>query len=173
MKIDKLDKYILKMLQEDSRTAFTKIADEVTMKLVEEKELKKGEKIPDTTIHFRVKKMKDNNIIKRFTVDISPKLLGYEIFGIVKLVIGGHIIKKISLKRAQKLANDLAKNPLITFIGLAEDGTTIHLLVLAHNKEEFMNLIEEIGRNPDVDSLDYFILSEIKKGEEIVKPSPI
>jgi DNA-binding Lrp family transcriptional regulator len=173
MPLDNLDRYILRMLQEDSRTPFTKIAEEISSKLIKDKELKTGEKIPDTTIHFRVKKLRDNKIINRFTIDIHPKAVGFNLIGIAKLIVGGHIIKKISLNRTIKLASDLSKNPLINFVGIDEDGTTIHILMLTRDRKEFMNIIEKIRKNPDVDSLEYHILSDIKKGEEITKPVPI
>ena len=50
--LSELDEKILERLSDDSRKAFTKIAKELD--------------VPDTTIHFRVKKLKDSGIIKKF-----------------------------------------------------------------------------------------------------------
>lgn len=173
MKIDPLDRYILKILQEDSRTPFTKIAEDISDELRKQGELKENEKIPDTTIHFRVKKLKDNNIIKRFSIDISPKTIGYDLIGLVKINIGGHIIKKISLNRAEKISKELAEDRKIVFVGVDQEGLTIHLLFLARDREEFSKFIERLRGNPDIDTLEQYIFSTIIKGEEIIKPLPI
>jgi len=50
------DLEILRGLMKNSRVAFTKLAEEIG--------------IPDTTLHFHVKKMKEKGIIKKFTIMI-------------------------------------------------------------------------------------------------------
>lgn len=64
LEIDELDLKILQILYEDSRIAFTEIARILN--------------VPDTTVHFRVKKMKKQGVISRFTINIPPQKLGFE-----------------------------------------------------------------------------------------------
>ena len=54
-----LDEKILDRLSENSRKAFTKIAQEL--------------EVPDTTIHFRVKKLKDKGHLKNYDTEILTK----------------------------------------------------------------------------------------------------
>lgn len=57
--LDELDRRIIQILEEDSRTVYTKIANEL--------------QVPAPTINIRIKKFKNSNIIKKFTISISPE----------------------------------------------------------------------------------------------------
>ena len=68
--IDKLDKVILQILQKDSRLSPRQIALAI-----------KDEFDIDTsfsTVQRRIKKMEESQVIKKYTVVIDPKELGYE-----------------------------------------------------------------------------------------------
>ena len=62
VKIDSTDKIILKMLQDDARIAFKRIAEKIG--------------VSEATIFVRVKKLRKRGVIKRFTALVSPELLG-------------------------------------------------------------------------------------------------
>ncbi|MCS7120422.1 MAG: Lrp/AsnC family transcriptional regulator [Nitrososphaerota archaeon] len=62
LELDEIDKKIIEMLQDDSRIAFRKIAEKVG--------------VSEATVFVRVKKLHENGVIKRFTVSVSPELLG-------------------------------------------------------------------------------------------------
>jgi len=171
--LDKIDLQILKILQEDSRTPFTKIAEDISKTLGEKDLTREVQKIPDTTIHFRVKKLKESGVIKRFSINISPRILGFETIAILKVNVGGHILKKISLNRAERISIQLSKSPNTVFVGVGQDGVTIHALLIARDRDEFLNLVENLRKNPDIDSIEYNIFSDIKKGEEVLNPLPI
>ncbi|MHA1238517.1 MAG: Lrp/AsnC family transcriptional regulator [Candidatus Odinarchaeia archaeon] len=170
MALDELDKSILAILYEDSRTPFTKIADIITEKFRKKGYIGPKERIPDTTIHFRVKKLKDNNIINKFTIFVSPKTLGYTITALVSINVGGHILKEISVKRTQEIAERMAKNELIRFIGLGEDKTSIYLIVVSKNEEELENLLNTLRKDPDISKIDVSKFTEVVKGEETLTP---
>lgn len=57
MELDNVDVGILSRLQQDGRTPFTKIAEELG--------------ISDATVHLRVRKLKNHNIIKKYTIVIN------------------------------------------------------------------------------------------------------
>lgn len=170
MILDELDKSILEILYKDSRTPFTKIADIITNDFRKKGYIGPNEKIPDTTIHFRVKKLKENNIISKFTISISPKTLGYESYALISLKIGGHILKEISVKRTLEMAEKLAKNPYIRFIAVDDTKTNLHLIIVTKNEQELNNFIEDIKNDPDISEVNTFKLSEIKKGEDMLTP---
>ncbi len=59
--MDELDARLLHLLQEDARKPFTQIAEELDT--------------PDTTIHFRTKKLLKREIITRFSTLVNLKLV--------------------------------------------------------------------------------------------------
>lgn len=69
--IDDTDKRILEILQKNSRTPFTEIAEQLDLS--------------EATIRNRVKCLEKNDVIKKYTIDIYPKELGYEMVTILGL----------------------------------------------------------------------------------------
>jgi Lrp/AsnC family transcriptional regulator for asnA, asnC and gidA len=67
--IDELDLKILKLLEEDGRLAFMDIAKKL--------------RLSESTIRKRVQALKDNGVIKRFTVEIDPAKIGLNTVAIV------------------------------------------------------------------------------------------
>jgi Lrp/AsnC family transcriptional regulator for asnA, asnC and gidA len=67
--IDELDFKILKLLEEDGRLAFLDIAKKL--------------RLSESTIRKRVKALKENGVIKRFTVEIDPAKIGLNTVAIV------------------------------------------------------------------------------------------
>jgi Lrp/AsnC family transcriptional regulator for asnA, asnC and gidA len=67
--IDELDLKILKLLEEDGRLAFMDIAKKL--------------RLSESTIRKRIQALKDNGVIKRFTVEIDPAKIGLNTVAIV------------------------------------------------------------------------------------------
>jgi Lrp/AsnC family transcriptional regulator, regulator for asnA, asnC and gidA len=67
--LDEVDKTILNLLREDSRIGFQKMSRQMG--------------ISDATIQFRLKRMKANGIIDKFTVIVDPAALGYQVMAIL------------------------------------------------------------------------------------------
>lgn len=63
--LDDIDRRILSMLQEDARTPYVKIADQLG--------------VSDATIHIRVRKLLDKGIIKQFTALLDEGQVGQSI----------------------------------------------------------------------------------------------
>jgi Lrp/AsnC family transcriptional regulator for asnA, asnC and gidA len=61
MELDNVDVGILSRLQEDARTPFTKIAEELG--------------ISDATVHIRVRKLENQNLIEKYTIIINEAQL--------------------------------------------------------------------------------------------------
>ena len=67
--LDAKDAGILKMLNQDSRATTQAIADALDM--------------PRVTVHDRIRRLQDKNIIDRFTVEVNRKELGWPLHGFI------------------------------------------------------------------------------------------
>jgi len=150
--LDDLDRKIIQFLKEDSRLAYTKIAENL--------------KVPDTTVHFRIKKLKKANIIKKFTVLISPESFGYNQGALIKIKVGDHIIKEISVKKTIEIGKIFAQRPNFSFLGTAEDGTILYGLIFTKDEEELDKIVSEIRHDPDIIDVEIVKFLEIIKGRE-------
>ena len=88
-KADIIDLKILKILEEDSKTNYREIANKIGVAV--------------GTVHNRITNLRDNGIIKKFTIDIDTQKIGYEITAIILLQIQGEAI--------QDIESELARNP--------------------------------------------------------------
>ncbi|MHA1229749.1 MAG: Lrp/AsnC family transcriptional regulator [Candidatus Helarchaeota archaeon] len=148
-KISELDKKILKELKENSRIPFTQLANKLN--------------IPDTTLHFHVKKMRENNIIKKFTIILGD--FGEKITVLLKIKIGGHIIREVSENKAKMLGEKLKTK--FSFIAISDDKVSIFGIISLRNEEELNKLLVELKRDPDIIQIEHNIL-DIIKGNEFI-----
>ena len=81
-RLDDKDKRILNILQENSRTSFMHIANELG--------------ISEATVRYRVKNLITNGIINKFTVLLDPKKIGYSTTGILMVKITPDHFEKTS-----------------------------------------------------------------------------
>ena len=152
--LDETDQNIIRFLKEDARIAYTKIAENLN--------------IPDTTVHFRIKKLKnEKKIIKQFTILLSPENLGYNVSALVKIRVGDHIVKEISVKRAIQIGKDFAKEMNFCFLATAEDGTILYGIIFMKNEEELEEFASKIRHDPDIIDVELIKLTEVIKGSEL------
>jgi DNA-binding Lrp family transcriptional regulator len=160
LKLDEKDLRILLMLQENGRVKYTRIARVLS------KEMKQN--IPDTTVLFRIRKLKEAGVIKQFTVSISPEVLGYTLCGVLMAEIGGHILHDISVEHANKIKSDLEKRPNVIFLALNEDETGIFALVLGKQKSDIDEIFAKLQDNPDVVDAHMWFLNQPTKGDSLI-----
>lgn len=86
MVLDDLDIAILKILEDDARVSYRKIAQKLNVSV--------------GTIHNRISKLHENEIIKGFLLELNERKLNYKLKTVISLVITGikidEILKKIS-----------------------------------------------------------------------------
>ncbi len=148
------------MLLEDGRVKYTKIARTLS------KTMKQS--IPDTTVLFRIRKLQEAGIIKRFTVSISPESLGYTLCGVIMVEIGGHILHDISVECTNKIRADLESRPNVIFLALNEDETGIIALVLGKQQSDIDVIFETLHDNPDVIDAHMWLLKPPTKGDSLI-----
>ncbi|MGQ9721011.1 MAG: Lrp/AsnC family transcriptional regulator [Candidatus Jordarchaeum sp.] len=73
MKVKNVDRKILKLLQEDSRRPFRKIATDL--------------KISEPTLYNRVKKLQEELVIEGFTTIINPDAVGFPYLAFIMLTV--------------------------------------------------------------------------------------
>ena len=109
--IDELDLKILEILKKDSRTPFTEIASILG--------------VSDSTIHVRLKKIRDDGVLRGFTVDLDEELLGKKVHGLAMINVNlGHLEEVISHlainKNVVRIYETHGANDLIVQINAAD-----------------------------------------------------
>ncbi|TFG99166.1 Lrp/AsnC family transcriptional regulator [Candidatus Thorarchaeota archaeon] len=151
--MDQLDRVLIRILQQDAKRPFTQIAEEL--------------KQPDTTIHFRAKRLKENNTVTRFCALVRPEALGYTTSAVLTIEIGGHILPEISKDRTKTFAEELGKEEQYLWIALDNEPMIIHAVILGENEDDLKQRVEGIRKSPDVVKVTMKPMSSVVKGWEL------
>ena len=86
-KFDDLDLQIIRMLQEDSRKSYGKIADALNIAV--------------GTVYNRVRRLEEEGILKGYTVIVDPVKLGYGLTGVILIQAEGQYLLEVEKDLAQ------------------------------------------------------------------------
>ena len=151
--LDPLDRKLIAILQRDAMLHITRIAKELGQ--------------PDSTIRFRTKKLRERNIVNRFSALVRPEALGYTTAGVFRIEIGGHILPEISRNRTKTFAEELAADEQYLWIAVEEEPMVIHALVMATDDDDLQTRAETLRKSPDIINVSVTQVSSVVKGWEI------
>ena len=142
--LDDVDRIILKSLRENSRMSLQEISR------------KSG--ISDATIQFRLKRMKANGAIERFTISANPAATGYVVTAIILVQTDGD--------RHDQTLMDLARIPEITEVYGILGEYDLFLKIWSKSLEELNAIINDCIRSLDgIEDLHEIVVVERAKEE--------
>ncbi|MFX1390152.1 MAG: Lrp/AsnC family transcriptional regulator [Promethearchaeota archaeon] len=92
--LDEIDRNILKILQENSRTSYREIQDALGISI--------------GTIHNRISKLKKNGVIEGYTLKLNNEKLGYKLSFLIRINCDG--------KFTEEILSEIAKIPEVCSI---------------------------------------------------------
>ena len=147
MKIDKTDKKILDILQQDGRVSASSIASDLDISI--------------PTVTDRIKKLQDSGIIKGIHAVLDPKPLGLDVAAIITLISESSVHYKEVTQAAEKTPEVLQC--------LSTTGKGSHMLfVVARNSSTLEELLREIQSWPGIIRTEtQIVLSDYKMIQRI------
>jgi len=142
--LDKSDRIILKMLQDDCNVSLKKIGEKTGLS--------------SSTVHYRVNRLVEEGVITGFKACVNPLKVGKEILAISLITgrYGPDYVKKIG-EKVSKIPGVWAAYFLLGNIDFA-------ILLRASSREELKDIIDSIIRIDEVErSNTYLILDRIKE----------
>ncbi|MGM0511054.1 MAG: Lrp/AsnC family transcriptional regulator [Thermoplasmatota archaeon] len=141
VKIDDTDKKILELLEQNSRMHYTEIAEKLD--------------VSEATVRNRVRCMEENDIIKKYTIDINPRDIGYNIVTMLGIDV-----------EPQNLLEAVGKIREVDQVRWAAKSSGDHMIMAelwTENAEELSEIIsEKIGKIEGVRDMKPAILLEKK-----------
>ena len=136
--MDKKDEKILELLTENSNLT----THQLSKKLL----------IPITTVHNRIKKLKEEGIIKRYTLELDNKKLGKTVAAFINITVDYRLLKQMKLSQYD-LAKKIKQHESVEEAAMVTGGTDIIIKV----------------RVKSIDELDYFVTKHLRNIEGIEK----
>ncbi len=145
MELDEIDHKILETLRRDARTPFTDVGRDLA--------------ISDATVHVRVKKLMDEGIIKKYTVEVDEEILGRNVHGFVLINV-----KPGSL---EEVANQLVENEKVSAIYEIHGPNDLIAKISAGDLDEMRNLMLKIRETPDVTTSELITIFKVWKEKNV------
>jgi Lrp/AsnC family transcriptional regulator for asnA, asnC and gidA len=141
--LDEIDSNILKLLKQNSRMSYL--------------EMSRRMNISDATVQFRIKRLKEHGIIKKFTITVDPASIGY--------VVAAIMLVQIDADKHDAAKNELSKIPQISEIYSVLGEYDLFLKVYARSLEELNELINDKIRSIEgiEDLLEIVIVERVKE----------
>ena len=124
--IDKNDMKILEILKEDSSLSTHKISKKTL--------------IPVTTVNNRIKKLKNNGVIKKYTIEIDKSKMGFNLLAYIFINLSNTELKASGIK-VDDLIKMIRKNPFIESVEHVTGNIDIVLKVQVKGVEELNDYV--------------------------------
>lgn len=144
--LDRVDREILKILQQDARISFSKIAKMLDMS--------------ESTIHMRIKRLREEGVLRGFYADIDPEKLG--------LRVSAFIMLKADPKMYQQVLERLKSMKEVVEIYDVTGEYYALLKVMVSDNEKLAEVLDRIGKMEGVtDTYTMMVLRTIKESKRI------
>jgi DNA-binding Lrp family transcriptional regulator len=153
MALDRIDHALLIAMEQNSRISLKNLAKELNVKT--------------STIYHRLHKLKESNILDSFTIVLNPDELGlvnnYNLKIKVKKMVSGPLDSMFLESLSKYLSENYNE---ILFSSIGQDGF-VHCIGTFRSDAHFNSFIEEIKKNPYVDSVESVKFVKILKGKKL------
>ena len=136
-KIDEKDRKILDILQEH--------ADYTT------RQIAKKTLLPITTVHNRIKKLKKEKVIRKFTIELDPHKIGKGFVAYVLISANLPLLKQ-KKKSQYDLAKELRRFPFVERVDIVSGGTDLVALLRTKDVAEFDQVL--LGKIQLIEGID-------------------
>lgn len=153
VQLDDLDRAILRILKEDARLTISEIAERLNR--------------PESTIHFRIKKLHERGIIEKYTIVLGEALRPKSV-ALVYIQAETPIIEDFLEKYIRHIMKTLSLLPnVLTVARSGRDG--VIALIGEENPEKLNRFVDETIRVlPTLKKVEVFIIDEFGKGDGLV-----
>ncbi|WP_297498728.1 Lrp/AsnC family transcriptional regulator [Thermococcus sp.] len=153
IQLDDLDRAILRLLKEDARLTISEIAERL--------------KRPESTVHFRIKKLLEKGVIERYTIILGESLQPKAV-ALVYLEAETPIIEDFLEKYISYITRTLSILPNVLMVARSGKNGVV-ALVGEDNESKLNKFIDETIRTlPTIKRIEVIPINEFAKGHDLV-----
>ena len=142
--MDEIDNRILEALKEDSSNTIRKISNRA--------------RVPITTAHNRVKKLKKEGVIKRYTIEIDYKKIGKALSAIILVNFDYKLLRDLK-KDQHEMAEEIKSLPEVETADIVTGETDMVIKVRVKDVEEFdIFLLKKLQKIAGIDKTKSLIV---------------
>jgi len=141
--LDKTDRLLLRIVQQDSRIPLQKIARRLG--------------VPKSTVHYRIGRLEREKIIEGYYAKLNATTLGYDYMAVVlvKAKYGPQYHEKVGLK--------LSKIPGVWAVYYVLGDYDFIVLIRAVNRDDYMQKLERLSNMADIERSSTQVVGRVVK----------
>lgn len=144
--LDDIDARIVRILQNDARTSYREIQDKLGISI--------------GTIHNRINKLKDRNIIEGYTLKLSNVKLGYKLTFLIRVQIDG--------KHTEEILNEISEIPEVCSVFHTTGEQSAALICRFKESEDVHKFLRELNEKQYVlRTVSSMVLKEYKNSSYV------
>lgn len=148
-KIDETDLKILRILQEDCRTPLEKIAVNLG--------------ISKSTVHYRIKRLEEEGVIEGYYARVDAEKIGMDFTAVI--FMRGKYGPNYHAKIGEKIARISGVSSIYFVFGERD----FIVIARAHNREEFIDRLENVFNMEEVERTDTIVVAKVLKEDPRVE----
>jgi Lrp/AsnC family leucine-responsive transcriptional regulator len=151
--MDKTDIKILAAMEKNARVSLKNLANDLNVKT--------------STIYHRLHKLRENNILERFTIAVKPESIGLTVHCLIPVRLKPMIIGKVDsmfLDSFAKYLSDQFYEVLFCSVG---DDNQIWIIATFRDKAHFQEFKAKLVENPYIDAFQCIFFNKILKGNKL------
>ncbi|MFX1259767.1 MAG: Lrp/AsnC family transcriptional regulator [Promethearchaeota archaeon] len=149
--LDEIDKNILGILQDDARKSYREIQNQLGISI--------------GTIHNRISKLKNRQIIEGYTLKLNNVKLGYKLTFLIRIQIDG--------KHTEEILSEIKKKPEVCSVFHTTGEQSAALICRFKESEDVHKFIRVLNENKYIlRTVSNMVLKEYKNSAYIEIPKP-
>ncbi len=144
--LDDIDEAIIKILQENAKTSYRVIQDEL--------------KISIGTIHNRISKLEENKVIEGYTLKLNNEILGYKLTFLIRINIDG--------KHTPEILEEITKKPEVCSVFHTTGEQSAALICRFKEAQDVHNFIRDLNEKEYVTKTNSNMVLKEYKNSSIV-----
>jgi len=144
--LDDIDEAIIKILQENAKTSYRVIQDEL--------------KISIGTIHNRISKLEENKVIEGYTLKLNNEILGYKLTFLIRINIDG--------KHTSEILDEIKLKPEVCSVFHTTGEQSAALICRFREAQDVHNFIRELNEKEHVTKTNSNMVLKEYKNTSIV-----
>jgi Lrp/AsnC family transcriptional regulator for asnA, asnC and gidA len=126
--LDEIDIEIIKILQENAKTSYRVIQDKLNISI--------------GTIHNRISKLEENDIIEGYTLKLNNEKLGYKLTFLIRINIDG--------KHTQEILEEISRRPEVCSVFHTTGEQSAALICRFKEAQDVHNFIRELNEKDSI-----------------------
>jgi len=141
VQLDKTDRALLRMLQEDSRIPLQKVAAKL--------------RIPKSTIHYRIRRLERENLIQGYYAKLDTSKLGYDYLAVVL------VRAKYGPRYHKHIGSKLSRVPGVWAVYYVLGDYDFVILIRASDRDDYMKKLEKMSNMSDIERTSTQIVARV------------